>query len=119
MRHRERAYVQAARVLGYGHGRVLFRHILPNVMHIVLIAFSVRFPAAVATEVFVSFLGIGVQGEPSWGVMINDARLRMWQGVWWEMAFVSTAIFVLVLSFNHLTDVLRDLLDPALRTEKV
>ena len=118
LRHRERAYVQAARVLGYGHGRVLFRHILPNVMHIVLIAFSVRFPAAVATEVFVSFLGIGVQGDPSWGVMINDARARLWQGVWWEMTFVSAAIFILVLSFNHLTDALRDMLDPALRTER-
>ena len=119
MRHRERAYVQAARVLGYSHARVLFRHILPNVMHIVLIAFSIRFPAAVATEVFVSFLGIGVQSEPSWGVMINEARVRLWQGVWWEMTFVSLAIFALVLSFNHLTDALRDLLDPALRTEKV
>jgi len=119
MRHRDRAYVQAARVLGYSHARILFRHILPNVMHIVLIAFSIRFPAAVATEVFVSFLGIGVQGEPSWGLMINEARVRLWQGVWWEMTFVSAAIFVLVLSFNHLTDALRDLLDPALRTEKV
>ncbi|MFZ4397417.1 MAG: ABC transporter permease [Kiritimatiellia bacterium] len=119
MRHRDRAYVQAARVLGYSHMRVLFRHILPNVMHIVLIAFSIRFPAAVATEVFVSFLGIGVQGEPSWGVMINEARVRLWQGVWWEMTFVSAAIFVLVLSFNHLTDAMRDLLDPALRSEKV
>ena len=66
-----------------------------------------------------SFLGIGVQGEPSWGVMINEARARLWQGVWWEMTFVSAAIFILVLSFNHLTDVLRDLLDPALRAEKV
>jgi peptide/nickel transport system permease protein len=111
LRHRERAYVQAARVLGYGHVRILFRHILPNVMHIILIAFSIRFPAAVATEVFVSFLGIGVQGEPSWGVMINEARVRLWQGVWWEMTFVSAAIFVLVLSFNHLADVLRDLLE--------
>ncbi len=119
LRHRERAYVQAARVLGYSHGRILFRHILPNVMHMVLIAFSIRFPAAVATEVFVSFLGIGVQGEPSWGIMINEARVRLWQGVWWEMTFVSAAIFVLVLSFNHLADALRDLLDPALRTEKV
>lgn len=119
IRHRERAYAQAARVLGYSHGRVLFRHILPNVMHIVLIAFSIRFPAAVATEVFVSFLGIGVQGEPSWGVMINDARVRLWQGVWWEMTFVSAAIFALVLSFNNLADAMRDLLDPALRTEKV
>ena len=117
LKHRGRAYVQAARVLGYGHGRILFRHILPNVGHIVLIAFSVRFPASVATEVFISFLGIGVQGEPSWGVMINNARLRLWQGVWWEMTFVTAAIFALVLAFNHLADVLRDLLDPALRTE--
>ncbi len=117
IKHRDRAYVQAARVLGYTSGRILFRHILPNVVHIVLIAFSIRFPAAVATEVFVSFLGIGVQNEPSWGIMLNNARLRLWQGVWWEMGFVTLAIFGLVLSFNVLADRLRDLLDPALRTE--
>ena len=117
IKHRDRAYVQAARVLGYGDGRIIFRHILPNVTHIILIAFSTRFPASVSTEVFISFLGIGVQGEPSWGVMINNARMRLWQGVWWEMTFVTLAIFALVLAFNHLTDVLRDLLDPALRSE--
>jgi len=117
IKHRERAYVQAARVLGYSDARIMFRHILPNVAHIVLIAFSIRFPASVATEVFISFLGIGVQGEPSWGIMINNARLRLWQGVWWEMAFVTLAIFALVLAFNHLADALRDMLDPALRTE--
>ena len=116
IKHRDRAYVQAAQVLGYSHVRILFRHILPNVFHIVLICFSLRFPSAVATEVFVSFLGIGVQNEPSWGVMINNARLRLWQGVWWEMAFVSVAIFALVMSFNVLADALRDELDPALRT---
>jgi len=82
-------------------------------MHLVLISFSVRFPAAVGTEVFVSFLGIGVQGEPSWGVMLNNARLRLWQGVWWEMTFVTLALFGLVLTFNVLADRLRDLLDPA------
>ena len=119
MKHRGRAYVQAARVLGYSHLRIIFRHIMPNVTHIILIAFSIRFPASVATEVFISFLGIGVQGEPSWGIMINNARLRLWQGVWWEMTFVTLAIFVLVLAFNHLADALRDLLDPALRSEKV
>jgi peptide/nickel transport system permease protein len=115
MKHREKAYVQAARVLGYSHARILFRHILPNVAHIILIQFSIRFPASVSTEVFISFLGIGVQGEPSWGIMINNARLRLWQGVWWEMAFVTLAIFILVLVFNHLADYLRDRLDPALR----
>ena len=118
IKHRNRAYVEAARVLGYSHMRVMFRHILPNVSHIILIAFSVRFPSSVATEVFISFLGIGVQGEPSWGIMINNARLRLWQGVWWEMTFVTLAIFALVLAFNHLADALRDLLDPALRAEQ-
>ena len=117
MKHRERAYVQAARVLGYSHARIMFRHILPNVAHIILIQFSIRFPSAVSTEVFISFLGIGVQGEPSWGIMINNARLRLWQGVWWEMAFTTLAIFLLVMAFNQLADYLRDRLDPALRSE--
>ncbi len=115
MKHRDRAYVQAARTLGYSPLRIMFRHILPNVAHIVLIQFSIRFPSAVSTEVFISFLGIGVQGEPSWGIMINSARLRLWQGVWWEMTFTTLAIFLLVLVFNHLADALRDHLDPALR----
>lgn len=118
MKHAGRAYVQAARTLGYSHMRIMFRHILPNVAHIVLIQFSIRFPSAVSTEVFISFLGIGVQGEPSWGVMINNARLRLWQGVWWEMAFTTLAIFFLVLAFNQLADFLRDRLDPALRAER-
>lgn len=117
IKHRDRAYVQAAKVLGYSHLRIMFRHILPNVAHIILIQFSIRFPAAVSTEVFISFLGIGVQGEPSWGIMINNARLRLWQGIWWEMAFTTLAIFILVLVFNHLADYLRDRLDPALRSK--
>jgi len=117
MKHRERAYVQAARVMGYSHARIMFRHILPNVLHVILIQFSIRFPSAVSTEVFISFLGIGVQGEPSWGVMINNARTRLWQGVWWEMTFTTLAIFMLVLVFNHLADYLRDRLDPALRAK--
>ena len=115
IKHRDRPYVQAARVLGYTPFRILFRHILPNVMHIVLISFSIRFPASVGTEVFMSFLGIGVQGEPSWGIMINNARARLWQGIWWELTFVSLAIFLLVFIFNRLADALRDVFDPALR----
>ena len=117
IKHRDRAYVQAAKTLGYSPLRIMFRHILPNVAHIVLVQFSIRFPSAVSTEVFISFLGIGIQGEPSWGVMINNARLRLWQGVWWEMTFTTLAILVLVLAFNHLADYLRDRLDPALRGE--
>ena len=118
MKHVRRAYVLAAKTLGYSDMRIMFRHILPNVAHIILIQFSLRFPSAVSTEVFISFLGIGVQGEPSWGVMINNSRLRLWQGVWWELAFTTLAIFAMVLAFNHLADWLRDRLDPALRSER-
>lgn len=116
MKQTSRAYVQAAKTLGYSHLRIMFRHVLPNVAHVILVQTSMRFPAAVSTEVFISFLGIGVQGEPSWGVMINNARMRLWQGVWWEMTFTTLAIFALVLAFNHLADWLRDRLDPSLRT---
>ena len=118
MKHVSRAYVQAAKTLGFSDARIMFRHILPNVAHIILIQFSIRFPTAVSTEVFISFLGIGVQGEPSWGVMIDNARTRLWQGVWWEMTFTTLAIFILVLVFNQLTDFFRDRFDPALRSEK-
>ena len=115
MKHRNLGYVKAAQSLGYSTPRILFRHILPNVMHILIIAFSIRFPGAVGTEMFMSFLGIGIQNEPSWGVMINNARLRLWQGMWWEGVFVSLAVFFLVLSFNMLGDVLREKLDPTTR----
>lgn len=111
-KHRGLGYVAAAQALGYSDARIIFRHILPNVMHVIIIAFSIRFPAAVGTEVFMSFLGIGSQGEPSWGVMINNARVRLWQGFWWEGTFVTLAVFLLVLCFNRLGDALRDSLDP-------
>lgn len=115
LKHRDRPYVQAAEVLGFRAPRILFLHILPNVVHVVVVAFTLRFPASIGTEVFMSFLGLGVQGEPSWGLMINQARARLWQGVWWEMTFVTLAVFLLVLAMNLLGDALRDALDPRTR----
>jgi peptide/nickel transport system permease protein len=116
IQQKSRGYVRAARALGFSHGRILFRHLLPNVIHVALVSFTLRFPAAIGTEVFLSFLGIGAQGEPSWGTMISSARLRLWQGMWWELAAVTVAIFAVVLAFNLLGDALRDALDPRLRT---
>jgi len=113
-KHKEQTYVQAAKALGLGSGRIMFKHILPNIMHVVIVTFTLRFPAAVGTEVIMSYLGIGVQGEPSWGLMIDAARMRLWQGMWWEMTFVTLALFLLVLAFNLLGDALRDALDPRL-----
>lgn len=118
MKQRSLPYVMAARVSGFSHARILFRHILPNVTHVIIVAFTLRFPAAISTEVFMSFLGLGVQGEPSWGVMMNNARLRLWHGVWWEMTFVTLAVFLIVLAFNLLGDTLRDALDPRLRNKR-
>lgn len=118
MKQRSLPYVTAARVLGYSHARTLFRHILPNVTHVIIVAFTLRFPASISTEVFMSFLGLGVQGEPSWGIMINNARLRLWQGVWWEMTFVTLAVFLIVLAFNLLGDALRDAMDPRVRSRR-
>lgn len=115
IKHKERPYVTAAQALGIHPLKIIFRHILPNVFHVVIVTFTLRFPAAIGTEVFLSFLGIGVQGEPSWGIMISNARLRLWHGVWWEMAFVTMAVFFIVLAFNLLGDALRDALDPRLR----
>ncbi len=114
LKHKEQTYVQAAKALGIGSGRIMFKHILPNILHIVIVTFTLRFPAAVGTEVIMSYLGIGVQGEPSWGLMIDSARMRLWQGMWWEMTFVTLALFLLVLAFNLLGDALRDALDPRL-----
>lgn len=115
IKHSERPYVVAARALGLGHTRIIFRHIMPNVFHVVIVTFTLMFPAAIGTEVFLSFLGIGAQGEPSWGIMISNARLRLWHGVWWEMAAATGALFFIVLAFNLLGDALRDALDPRLR----
>lgn len=115
MKRREEAYVHAARVLGFSHARIIFRHILPNILHIIIINFSLRFPSAIQTEVILSYLGIGAQGEPSWGLMINSGRFRLWYGVWWEITFTSLAIFLVVLALNLFGDALRDALDPRLR----
>ena len=115
MRIKNEAYVKAARVLGYSDIKIIFRHILPNVFHIIIIYFSVRFSYAIMTEVIVSYLGLGVQSEPSWGVMIADGQLRLWRGIWWEITAATGFMFLLVLSLNIIGDTIRDALDPKLK----
>ena len=115
MKHKEREYVQAAGAIGGGHFRKLFLHILPNVTHIVIINTSLQFQFAIKSEVILSYLGLGVQGEPSWGTMIDDAKLELSRGVWWQLAGATIAMFLVVLAFNLLGDALRDSLDPKLK----
>lgn len=115
LRHKEREYVQAAAALGAGNRRRMFKHILPNIFHIVIIQFSLRFQQAIKSEVILSYLGLGVQGVPSWGTMIDDAKLELARGVWWQLAAATFAMFILVLALNLLGDALRDALDPKLK----
>ncbi len=115
IKHKEREYVVAARSLGASDFSCIFKHILPNVFHIVIINFSLRFVYAVQSEVILSYLGVGVQGQPSWGIMINDAKLELARGVWWQLAGATFAMFLIVLALNIFGDILRDALDPKLR----
>jgi len=116
MKHRDRQYVLAARSLGVSDLGIMFRHIAPNVIHLVIINFSLRFPGLILTEVVLSFLGVGIANEPSWGAIINDSKQRLWLGNWWELAGATGAMFFLVLALNIFGDALRDALDPKLRT---
>lgn len=115
---REQEYVQAARALGQGPAKVMWRHILPNVMHIVIISFVLRFSGLVVAEVILSYLGIGVNpGTGSWGTMIDGARLELARDpiIWWNLVGAFSFMFLLVLSSNFFGDTLRDALDPRLR----
>ncbi|HAO99249.1 MAG TPA: ABC transporter permease [Fibrobacteres bacterium] len=112
IRQKELDYVRAARSLGASGLRILFVHILPNVIHLVLIQASLVFVYSIKSEIILSYLGVGVQNFPSWGVMIDDARLELvGRGVWWQFAAATAALFVLVLAFNIFNDALKDTLD--------
>lgn len=115
IKHKSRDYVVAAESLGASHGARIFKHILPNVSHFIIINLSIQFVSAIKSEVILSFLGLGVQGQPSWGVMIDDAKLELSRGVWWQLAAATVAMFFIVLAFNILGDALRDALDPKIK----
>lgn len=115
MRHKDREYIHAATAIGGGDFRKLFRHIIPNVTHVIIINFSLQFQTAIKSEVILSYLGLGVQGMPSWGTMIDDSKLELARGVWWQLAAATFAMMIVVLAFNILGDSLRDALDPKLK----
>ncbi len=116
MKHKNREYVAAAAALGGGHTRRIFVHILPNVLHIVIINFSTRFVLAIKSEVILTYLGLGAQaGTASWGLMIDDAKGELVQGVWWGLTGATLAMFFICLAFSIFADSLRDAVDPKLR----
>jgi len=117
IKHKGRDYVLAAMSYGSSERRIIFKHLIPNVFHLIIIDFSLRFVAFIHAEVILSFLGLGEADRPSWGAMINDARIELSRGVWWQMAAATAAIFFISLALNIFGDALRDSLDPKLRIQ--
>ena len=115
IKHRDRDYVTAARAYGSSRARIILRHIIPNVFHLIIINFSLRSVSFIHTEVVLSFLGLGVKNQPSWGVMISDARQELYQGCWWQLVAATAAVALLSLALNIVGDALRDAMDPKLR----
>lgn len=112
---RELEYIQAAQAFGVSNGRIILRHILPNLMHIVIIALVMDFSGLVLAEAVLSYVGIGVDPSmTSFGTMINNARMELGREpvVWWSLAAAFSAMFILVLAANLFADAVRDAFDP-------
>lgn len=115
----QREFVQAARALGMGNRRILWRHLLPNTLPILLVQMSLDVGYVILYTSALSFLGLGAQRpEPEWGLMLNDSR-KFVQTAPWTMLYPGLALTLTVLGFNLLGDGLRDYLDPQLRHQRV
>jgi peptide/nickel transport system permease protein len=115
---REMPYVDAARAAGFGHPRIILRHMLPNVMAPYLIMLTAFLGQAILLEASLSFLGLGVQ-EPvaAWGLMLRGAAVEFAETAPWMAIFPGLAISLAVFAFNLFGDSLRDALDPRLRSQ--
>jgi peptide/nickel transport system permease protein len=108
IRLREREFILAAKLMGASDLRVIVRHMLPNVWHLVIVTASLEMVAAIKSEVILTYLGVGVQTGASWGNMIADAPGELLSGIWWPILSVTVAMFFVVYSINVLGDHLRE-----------
>lgn len=109
---KELEFVEAARAVGVGDFAIIFRHILPNTAHILLVQATIVFVTAIKAEVILSFLGIGTQDGVSWGLMISQSTNEVPAGFFNNFVAASAFMFVLVMAFNLFSDALQDALDP-------
>lgn len=114
---KERDYIEACRALGYGHARIMLRHVLPNVMSEILVMASLWLATAIRVEASLSFIGLGVKPPTaSWGGMIREGFENILDNMWLSI-FPSIAILLVVFSLNLLGDGLRDAIDPRTRSD--
>jgi peptide/nickel transport system permease protein len=116
MKHAHREYVRAAEAIGASLGSRMFRHILPNVSHVILVRMSLLVVGFIKAEVILSYLGLGVPvDQVSWGSMLQEAQSELILGYWWQLVAATAFMAVFITAFSLLTDALRDALDPKLR----
>ena len=111
-------FVSAARALGQSHTKIIFRHLFPNLLSIVIIYLTLTIPAVILDESFLSFLGLGVQApQASWGTLLSDGAqvINPVKSFWWLLLFPAAVMSVTLLALNFLGDALRDALDPRSR----
>ncbi len=119
IRQKQFDYVRAAKSRGFSNLRILLRHILPNLSGLIIITFVIRFVYYIFAEVMLSFLGLGAKSQPSWGTMMDSARLGLTipEAGWWEMLSATAAVFLIVFSVNCLGDFLKDFFAHRLRAD--
>ncbi len=110
-------YILAAHSVGESHGRIILRHIAPNILSPIIVQTTMGLANAILSAAALGFLGLGaIPPEPEWGAMLGDSYRYLTSGAWWAVLFPGLAIMLSVLGFNLLGDGLRDALDPKLRT---
>lgn len=112
MKIKSRPFVMSAQAIGLPDLLILFRHVLPNTLHILLVQASIAFVAAIKTEVILSFLGLGVQDGVSWGLMLAESTQEVLAGHFNNFLAASIMLFALLMGFNLLADALQDAFDP-------
>lgn len=105
-------YVQAARAVGVGSPTIIFRHVLPNTFHLLLVQATIAFVGAIKSEVILTFLGLGVKDGVSWGTMLSESTNDVLRGHFGNFLGASGFLFVLVIAFNMFADAMQDALDP-------
>ena len=116
IKHAVRDYVRAAEAIGASNRARIFRHILPNASHVVLVQLSIHVVGFIKAEVILSYLGLGVAvDQVSWGTMLAEAQSELILGNWWQLVAATAFMAVFVTAFSLFTDALRDALDPKLR----
>jgi peptide/nickel transport system permease protein len=111
IRIKQREFIEAARAIGLPGLTIVFRHVLPNTFHILLVQATIVFVAAINTEVILSFLGLGIQDGVSWGLMLAESSQEVLAGHFGNFVAAGSSLFLLLMGFNLLADALQDALD--------